>query len=251
MDDENDSGQRDDAEQQATDPRPYLQRSFNTEFALSAPRPRLRGRSHLVAGMVGLPLAIVATWRAPAGEVRIAVAFFAFGATVMLLFSALLHLRRWDAMMHERLLRLDHTGIYCAIGGGTAAFAILALDGWPRDVLLTGTLLGSTIGIVLEWLPFAPPHGVANTVYLTLGWLPILLLPWMWLSAGTLVVALIVAGGLLYTSGAVIVALRRPDVLPGWFGYHELFHALVIGAVVLHGWAVARLVVLVTGSPLL
>ena len=231
-------------------PRTYLKRSFNTEYALTATRPRLRGRSHLVAGIIGLPVAIVATVRTPAGEVRTAVAFFVFGATIMLLFSALLHLRRWDAMMHERLLRLDHSGIYCAIGGGTAAFAILALDGWPRNVLLAATLLGSSLGIVLEWLPFAPPHGLSNTVYLTLGWLPILFLPWIWVAAGVVIVVLIVAGGVLYTSGAIIVALRRPDVLPGWFGYHELFHALVIGAVLLHGWAVSRLVMHATGAAL-
>jgi len=231
-------------------PRTYLQRSFNTEFALSAPRPRLRGRSHLLAGIAALPIAVASTVRAPAGEVRTAVALFAFGVTTMLLLSALLHLRRWDAMMHERLLRLDHTGIYCAIGGSTAAFSILALDGWARVLLLSATLGGSLVGIVLEWLPFAAPHGVSNTVYLTLGWLPVLLLPWMWMSAGAFVVVLIILGGVLYTSGAIIVALRRPDVLPGWFGYHELFHALVIGAVVVHAWGVGRLVVLATGSRL-
>jgi hemolysin III len=231
-------------------PESYLKRSFNTEYALTAPRPRLRGRSHLVAGVVGLPLAIAATVQAPRGEVRFAVASFAFGVTIMLLCSALLHLRRWDAMMHERLLRLDHSGIYCAIGGSTAAIAILALEGWPRDVLLAGTLFGSIVGIILEWLPFAPPRGLANTVYLTLGWLPILLLPWIWMSAGALVVVLIIVGGVLYTSGAIIVAMRRPDVMPGWFGYHELFHVLVIGAVLLHAWAVGRLVIHATGSPL-
>jgi hemolysin III len=231
-------------------PESYLKRSFNTEFAITAPRPRLRGKSHLIAGVVGLPLAIASTMRAPAGEVRLAVASFAFGVTIMLLCSALLHLRRWDAMMHERLFRLDHSGIYCAIGGSTAAIAILALDGWPRDVLLLGTLFGSLVGILLEWLPFAPPRGLSNTVYITLGWLPILLLPWIWVSAGPLVVVLIISGGVLYTSGAIIVALRRPDVFPGWFGYHEVFHAFVILAVLLHAWAVRQLVVLVTGAAL-
>jgi hemolysin III len=231
-------------------PDTYLKRSLNTEFAMSSPRPRLRGRSHLLAGVVGLPIAIVSTMRAPGGEVRFAVASFAFGVTVMLLCSALLHLRRWDAIVYERLFRLDHSGIYCAIGGSTAAIAILALDGWPRNVLLVGTLVGSSVGVVLEWLPFAPPRGLSNTVYLTLGWLPVLLLPWIWSAAGALVVVLIVLGGVLYTSGAIIVALRRPDVLPGWFGYHELFHVLVIGAVLIHAGAVGRLVVLATGRTL-
>jgi len=75
-------------------PDTYLKRSFNTEFAMTAPRPRLRGRSHLIAATIGLPLAVASTLRAPAGEVRLAVASFAFGVTIMFLCSALLHLRR-------------------------------------------------------------------------------------------------------------------------------------------------------------
>ena len=228
----------------------YLKRSYNTEYAMTAPRPRLRGRSHLVAGVISLPLAVLSTLRAPAGELRLAVASFAFGVTIMFLCSALLHLRRWDAEVHERLLRLDHSGIYCAIGGSTAGIAILALDGWMQTVLLVATAGGSLLGIVIEWLPFAAPRGVSNTVYITLGWLPILLMPWLWMSAGGAVVALILAGGALYTSGAIIVALRRPDVLPDWFGYHELFHAFVVLAVVLHAIAVSRLFAQATGAPL-
>ena len=228
----------------------YLKRSFNTEYAMTAARPRLRGRSHLVAGLVALPLAVLSTLRAPVGEVRLAVASFAFGVTIMFLCSALLHLRRWHAIVHERLLRLDHSGIYCAIGGSTAGIAILALDGWMQTVLLVATAGGSLVGIVIEWLPFAPPRGLSNSVYITLGWLPVLLLPWLWVSAGAVVVVLILAGGVLYTSGAVIVALRRPDVLPGWFGYHELFHAFVVLAVVLHAIAIGRLFLQVTGAPL-
>lgn len=230
--------------------RTFLQRSLNTEFAMTAPRPRLRGTSHLVAGLLGLPIAVASTVRAPAGELRLAVAAFTFGATVMFLCSALLHVRRWDAMVYERLFRLDHSGIYCTIGGTSAAIALLALDGWTQRLLLVATVGGSVIGIILEWMPFAPPRGLSNTVYITLGWLPVLLLPWVWASSGPLVVVLILVGGVLYTSGAIIVALRRPDVLPGWFGYHELFHVFVIVAVLLHGWAVANLFARVNGAPL-
>jgi hemolysin III len=228
-------------------PETYLRRSFNTEFALTAPRPRLRGRSHLIAGLLALPTAVIWT-AASAGQERIAVASFSFGVSIMLLCSALLHLRRWDAVMHERLFRLDHTGIYCAIGGSSIGIALLALEGWPMQVLLVSATFGTSVGIVLEWMPFAPPRGLSNAVYITLGWLPVLLLPWIWVVAGAAVVALIIMGGVLYTSGAIIVALRRPDVLPGWFGYHELFHVLVILAVLLHGWAIARLLALGAGS---
>ena len=222
-------------------PDTYLRVSRNTELALASPRPRLRGTSHLIAAAVSLPGAAIWTLLQDTTRARAGVALFGFGVGVMFLCSALLHLRRWDVAMHERLFRLDHSGIYCAIGGSAAGIAVLGLDGWPRRAMLIGAAVGTAVGIVLEWLPFAPPRGLSNSVYITLGWLPVLLLPWLWVAEGAAVVLLIVAGGVLYTSGAIIVALRRPDVLPGWFGYHELFHLLVILAVALHATAVALL----------
>jgi len=221
--------------------RTYLRISRNTELALAAERPRLRGTSHLVAALLAVPGAVVWTLAQDTVRARAGVALFGFGVAVMFTCSALLHLRRWDAAMHERLFRLDHSGIYAAIGGSAAGIAVLGLDGWPRRAMLIGAAVGTGVGVLLEWLPFAPPRGLSNSVYITLGWLPVLLLPWLWVAEGVAVVLLIVAGGVLYTSGAVIVALRRPDVLPGWFGYHELFHVLVILAVVLHAAAVALL----------
>jgi hemolysin III len=223
-------------------PESYLKRSLNTEIAVSAPRPALRGRSHLLAAIVAWPVGSFAVATATAGPERLAVASFVFGAAIMFTCSALLHLKRWDALMHERLFRLDHSGIYCTIGGTTAAIALLGLDGWIQQALLVGAGIGTFVGILLEWLPFAPPRGLSNTVYITLGWLPILVLPWLWVGSGALVVVLIIAGGVLYTSGAIIVALRRPDLMPGWFGYHELFHVFVIVAVLLHARAIALLI---------
>lgn len=221
--------------------RTYLRISRNTELALAAERPRLRGTSHLVAALLAVPGAVVWTLAQDTVRARAGVALFGFGVAVMFTCSALLHLRRWDAAMHERLFRLDHSGIYAAIGGSAAGIAVLGLDGWPRRAMLIGAAVGTGVGVLLEWLPFAPPRGLSNSVYITLGWLPVLLLPWLWVAEGVAVVLLIVAGGVLYTSGAVIVALRRPDVLPGWFGYHELFHVLVILAVMLHAAAVVLL----------
>jgi hemolysin III len=226
-------------------PGTYLKRSINTELAVVAPRPALRGRSHLLAALFAWPATVVAVLAVGPGVERLAVASFGLGAAIMFTCSALLHLRRWDPIVHERLFRLDHSGIYCTIGGTTAAIALLGLDGWVQQALLVGAGIGTGVGIVLEWLPFAPPRGLSNTVYITLGWLPILVLPYLWVGAGPAVVLLIIAGGVLYTSGAIIVALRRPDVLPGWFGYHELFHVFVIAAVLLH----ARAIALLLGAP--
>jgi hemolysin III len=220
---------------------PVLQRSENTERALAAERPRLRGRSHLVAALVAVPAMVVAIVLAPPGLPRIGVAAFTVGVAAMFTASALLHLRRWDAGTYERLFRLDHTGIYLAIGGTGLALALLGFDGWAGQALLGGVVVGTVLGIVVEWMPFAPPRGFSNAVYLTLGWLPIVLLPWLWVASGVAVVVLLLLGGVLYTSGAVIVALQRPDPSPTWFGYHELFHLLVILAVALHAVMVALL----------
>lgn len=214
--------------------RTILRRSLNTEHALVAPRPRWRGLSHRFAAMVTLPLGVAAVVVAEASRTRLALAAFWGGITAMLAFSATLHWRRWDARTYERLFRLDHTGIYLAIGGTGIAVALLGLPGWAGRLLLVGALVGTGVGILLEWMPFAPPRGLSNSVYLTLGWLPILLLPWLARWSGWAVVVLLVVGGVLYTSGAIIVALRRPDPVPATFGYHELFHALVIAAAGCH-----------------
>lgn len=227
--------------EQPAEERQILERSVNTERALTLPRPRLRGRSHLLAAIVAIPGAAVWTAATPAGG-RLAVGVFSAGMAAMFTCSALLHLKRWDASTYERLFRLDHTGIYLAIGGTGIAIALLGLEGWASAALLVGMAIGSLLGIVVEWLPFAPPKGFNNAVYLTLGWLPVVLLPWLWFTSGPIVVALLLAGGVLYTIGATVVGLRRPDPSPTWFGYHEVFHLLVIAAVIVHTVMIETLV---------
>jgi hemolysin III len=221
--------------------RPILERSVNTERALAAPRPRLRGRSHLLAAVIGLPGAILWIATTAPGRPRLAVAAFALGMVAMFSLSALLHLRPWGPSTYERFFRLDHSGIYLAIGGTEIAMALVALEGWASRVLLVGAILGVVVGIAVEWLPFAPPKGFNNAVYLTLGWLPVALLPWLWMTAGPPTVVLLLIGGVLYTLGAAVVGFRRPDPSPAWFGYHEIFHVLVIAAVGVHGVMIARL----------
>lgn len=217
-----------------------LRRSVNTERALASQRPRLRGRSHLLAAVLcvlGLPLWVLVS----PPTTRLAVAIFGVGITTMLTLSALLHLRAWDGATYERLFRLDHSGIYAAIAGTGIAVGLLGFPPWAGRVLVIGALSGTLIGVVVEWLPFAPPRGFSNTVYLTLGWLPVVLLPWFWIESGVVAVALLILGGALYTVGAVIVAVQRPDPWPAWFGYHEIWHLLVLLAAGVHGVLIAML----------
>ncbi len=219
-----------------------LERSASTARFVDGPRPLTRGWSHLIAAVVALPGALWWITAVPPGQARIGVAAFAFGAAAMFTASALLHLRRWSDATCERLVRVDHTGIYLAIGGTGLALGTLGLQGWPSTVLILVAIVGTVVGVAIEWWPSAPPRGFANGVYLTLGWFPVLLIPWLWATAGPRTVLLLLAGGILYTVGAVVVGLRRPWPAARVFGYHELFHVLVIVAIGLHGWMVADLV---------
>lgn len=222
--------------------RRVLARSASTERFATGPRPRTRGWSHLLAAAVALPGAVWWIVTVPAGRARVGVAAFAIGAAAMFTASAALHLRRWSDATCERLVRLDHTGIYLAIGGTGLAIGTLGLTGWPSTVLVTVSTVGAAVGVVLTWLPFAPPKGFNNGVYLTLGWAPVVLLPWLWTVAGPRTVVLLLLGGVVYTVGASIVGLRRPDPFPRVFGYHELWHLLVIVAIAVHGVMIADLV---------
>jgi hemolysin III len=109
-------------------------------------------------------------------------------------------------------------------------------------ILLGGLWAGAALGVVAEWLPFHPPRGLMNSLFLTLGWLPVILLPWLWRGLGVMSFTLMAAGGLVYTIGAVVVGAQRPDPRPSIFGYHEVWHLLVIIAVALHEAMVFRLV---------
>ncbi|MEX1177663.1 MAG: hemolysin III family protein [Nitriliruptor sp.] len=214
--------------------RALLARSASTHRFVDRPHPTTRGWLHLAAAVVAVPGAAVWTALAPPGRPRLAVAAFAWGIAAMFTGSALLHLRRWSVVVTERLVRVDHTGIYLAIAGTGVALALLGFDGDTGRVLLVVAVAGAALGIIAEWLPFAPPRGFSNTVYLTLGWVPVVLLPWLVRSSGWGTVALLLGGGVAYTVGAIVVGLQRPDPVPGRFGYHELFHLLVIVAVALH-----------------
>lgn len=212
-----------------------LERSHHTDRAMAADvRPRLRGWSHRVAAVLAVPAGVWLTLQAPPGEARWAAAVFAASIAVMLAASALVHWREWDPHTTEVLFRLDLTGIYLAIAGTATAVSVLALTGWHRPLVLYGVWTVALAGIVLEWLPFSTPRGLAHGLFLGLGWLTVPFVPAVLANRGWTVLLLMLGGGLLYTVGAVIVARQRPDPAPHVFGYHEIWHALVVAAVILH-----------------
>lgn len=159
-----------------------------------------------------------------------------FSLSVFLMFcaSAAVHLRRWSPRTTEVLFRLDHTGILLAFAGTATAVALLALEGWHQSVLLWGMWGGFAVGAAVIWWPRATPRGLLTGICFVLGCSAIPLLPAIYRNTGWVTIGLLVAGGVLFAIGAVVVGSRRPDPNPEVFGYHEIWHLLVIAGVTIY-----------------
>ncbi len=208
---------------------------------LSRQRPRLRGVSHRWAFFISLPVGVVQVVLADGVMAKVALACFALGGSFMFGVSALVHLRPWPPARYHRLIQLDHTAIYVCIAAQAAPVGLLVLKGSLRVTLLAVLSVGAIVGVVLEWLPFHPPKGLMNTLFLTLGWFPLVMLPWIYQGTDFLNFVLLLTGGACYTAGALVVGAMRPDPWPATFGYHEIWHVFVIVAVVLHSVMAWRL----------
>ena len=208
---------------------------------LSRPRPQWRGISHRWAFLLSVPVGVIGIVLAGGTRARVAMSWFAFGTSFMFGVSTLVHLRPWPAARYHRLIQLDHTAIYVCIATQAVPVALLVLEGPLRVTLLVVLGIGAAAGVVVEWLPFHPPKGLMNALFLTLGWFPVVLMPWIYQGTDGWNFALLLAGGACYTVGAVIVGAMRPDPWPQRFGYHEIWHLSVIVAVVLHTTMVWRL----------
>jgi hemolysin III len=207
--------------------------------AVQALKPHLRGWLHL--GMA--PLALVATavlvLLAPTTQARVAATVF--GITAVLLFgvSALYHRGRWSPRTSRLLKRLDHANIFLIIAGTYTPFAVLLLPSGAATTLLWIVWAGALAGVAFRVLWVGAPRWLYTPVYVALGWVAVFYLRPFLEGGGTVVVGLIIAGGLLYTVGAVVYGTKRPNPSPRWFGFHEVFHACTVAAFIAHFSAVA------------
>ncbi len=207
-------------------------------------KPLLRGVSHEVAAFFALAAwgLLLAFARGSRGTTAAAV----YGASLFAMFgtSALYHRPTWSPRPRLWLRRLDHSAIFVLIAGTYTPFCLL-LGGRRGLALLAIAWGGALVGILRAMLWPRAPRPLAVGLYLLLGWLVLPVLPHLYRVAGAGAVALLAAGGLLYTVGALIYATRRPDPFPRVFGYHEIFHLLVIAAAACHFAVVAGAVRLV------
>jgi hemolysin III len=192
-------------------------------------RPRLRGVSHQYAFFVSLALGAVLVGVASTALERAATAVFAAALALMFGVSALYHRIWWEPRARRIMRRLDHSAIFLLVAGTYTPFGLLVLEGaWQVAVLgivWTGCLLAIVLGVA-----WPVPKWITAAIAIAVGWVGVAAVPQLWAGIGPGGVTLIAIGGLLYTGGALVYALRRPDPVPAVFGYHEIFHALVIAA---------------------
>jgi hemolysin III len=193
-------------------------------------KPRLRGVSHQWAFFVSLAAGAALVLLAHGSTATIAAAIYAFSLSALLGVSALYHRVDWGPAARRWMRRLDHTMIFVLIAGTYTPFALLVLHGAIAHVVLIAVWVMAGAGTVLNLLWWNAPKPVTAAVYISTGWIAILAFPQLWSGLGPVGFGLIVLGGMLYTAGAIVYASRRPDPRPAVFGYHEIFHLLVIAA---------------------
>ena len=207
----------------------------------AAIRPRWRGLIHRWAAIGFVPAFAVLLAMASDGATRLAVGLHALGVIGMLGVSATYHSGRLSPEAFRLFKRLDHSTILLAIAGTYAAITVLALSGSAQTRMLVVVAVGAAIGVAIRMVWLDAPYPVVAAVYLVVGWSAVVDFPGYAEGTSATELAFIVAGGLLYTIGAVVYALHRPVLWPETFGYHELFHSFVVAGAICHYIAVALL----------
>lgn len=199
----------------------------------------MRGVLHEIGFYLAIPLGVLVGLETRDGLSRAAAIAFAASVAAMFGASALYHRVNWSPRGRLVMRRIDHAGIFGLIAGTYTPVGLLVLkDDW-RIVVLGIVWVGAAAAILLKVAWVHAPNWLAATLGITLGWVGVVVFPQLTSRIGLGGGSLVLLGGVAYTAGALVYALRRPDPRPATFGYHELFHALVVVAVACQYAAVA------------
>jgi hemolysin III len=220
--------------------------SAATFKAVGPIKPRLRGVSHQYAFFVSLGCGVGLILAASDGRARLAASIYAVAVSALLGTSALYHRVTWRPKARRWMKRLDHSMIFVLIAGTYTPVALLALKGTLSSTILIVLWAGALGGVIFKLVWIDAPKWLFAGVYVALGLVTAAVLGELPATIGWLGVAGLAGGGLLYLVGAVIYASGRPNPWPKVFGYHEIFHALVLAAAGLH-YAVIAFAVLPRG----
>jgi hemolysin III len=202
-------------------------------------KPRLRGVLHQYAFFVSLASGTLLVLLAATTRASVAAATYAASTSALFGVSALYHRVTWTTPARHRMRRLDHSMIFLLIAGTYTPVGLLVLQGTLATVVLAVVWGGAMAGIVVELAWTRAPRWLGGTVYLALGWVAVAAMPQLFARLGMAGGLLLITGGLAYSAGAAVYALRRPDPAPAVFGYHEVFHLLVITGVAAHFLAIS------------
>jgi hemolysin III len=207
-------------------------------------RPRLRGVVHAYAFWVAVVATAALVLLAAPGMPRFGATVYGVGLCALFAGSAIYHRWRWNPRWRPLLRRIDHSTIFVFIAATYTPVGLIEMSGWQRPTVLGCVWAGAVLGVLVSVFWIQAPRGLTAGLYVLLGWMALLAAPQLVSAMPATPLLLIVAGGVLYTAGAVIYALRRPDPWPTSFGFHEIFHTFVVLAAVAHfvaigGWVVA------------
>ncbi|WP_329122014.1 PAQR family membrane homeostasis protein TrhA [Streptomyces sp. NBC_01465] len=201
-----------------------------TELVPTPVKPRLRGWLHtgMFPAVIVAGLALVAL--ADSTQARIACGIYILTACMLFGVSAVYHRGTWGATGEAILRRLDHANIFLIIAGTYTPLALLLLPRSTAEPLLIAIWAAAAAGIAFRVLWVGAPRWLYTPCYIAMGWAAVFFLPDFMRQGGVAVLVCVIVGGLLYSAGGVIYALKRPDPSPAWFGFHEVFHSLTLAA---------------------
>lgn len=206
-------------------------------------KPLLRGHFHQAGFFFALGAWIVLISHVKTGKAAIAIVTYGIGLLTLFGVSALYHRIQWRSDLRMWMRRLDHSAIFLLIAGTFTPVCLLGMNSAPGSELLTIIWIAAVAGILQSLFWISAPKWLASILYVAMGWLAAPYLTELNQSLGAANVTLIVVGGAIYTLGAVIYALKKPNPFPKTFGYHEIFHLLVIVGAICHFIVVARLTI--------
>ena len=222
-----------------------MEQSKLTKY-LNTGKPLLRGHFHQAAFFFFLGACTLLVGQCTGWRSIVSCLVYSVGVIALFGVSALYHRPYWSLKARAVMRRLDHSSIFLLIAGTFTPICLLGLSKESGQKLLLIVWITASIGFFQSIFWAKAPRWVNAIIYVVCGWMALPYFAELRAVMGWNILGIILAGGIIYTLGAVIYALKRPNPWPRVFGYHELFHALVVIAAGLHFWAVLRLVRMAT-----
>jgi hemolysin III len=192
-------------------------------------KPLLRGWSHVVAAVAAVIVTVILCWLSWRDTPRM-ISMLIFGLSMIELYtvSSFYHIITWSVERRRRWRAFDHANIFVLIAGTYTPLCFNLLSGWVRPALLISIWVLAIVGVGLSIFAIKLPRWVSAALYIGMGWIVVLALPAFLMVVPWTVVAMLLLGGVLYTIGGVVYALKKPNPFPRVWGYHEIFHLFVI-----------------------